>query len=167
MGTRKWNRVYIAAASSDIERAKRVRAQLIAGGVTVTSRWIDEVDKTGANPDDDVERRKRATSDVVDIDSSDVVLLLVPHGHYYKDTDRVASSGHPHTSIGAWWENGYAYRAGIPLVSSGPRAARTKTVFTALGEEFDHDVDAIIRILRVPSEEEGDGLDRPNPYVKE
>lgn len=167
--TRKWNNVYIAAASSDIERVIRVRAQLVAGGLAITSRWIDEVKATGANPDDDTERRRRVNADKADVRKSDVVLFLVPHGFYYLDGDRVMSSGHEHSTRGAWFEIGYADGLGIPFVAVAPRKTLIKSIFTSIGEEFENDVDAVIRLLRFNDAAEllGDGLDRPNPYTKD
>jgi len=135
MGTRKWSHVYIAAASGDLDRVTRVRAQLVAGGLMVTSRWIDEVTVSGANPSDITERKRRAESDMQDVNQSDVMLFLVPDARFQ--------------TRGAWFELGYAHHAGLPFISAGRREDLDRSVFTALGEEFEHDVDAIIRLLRI------------------
>ena len=125
----------------DVECAVRIDVFSSVEGAIAGPRpvpwWIDEVLRTGANPPDLAERKRRAESDFADICASNAVWLLVPSA--------------PLTTIGAWVELGYTLQRSLfcklPILSSGTREALNATVFTSLTEEFENDIDALYRIM--------------------
>lgn len=132
-------KVYIAGASSEIERAERVAAKLTAAGIEITSSWMANVRKVGAaNPRDAsrAQRRTWANGCLAEVAKSDVVLLLMPPA----GTE----------TIGAYWEAGFAIgdigQTGLDrriIISGGVK----RSVFSALGEEYETDHAAIVAIV--------------------
>lgn len=132
-------KVYIAAASAEIARAERVAAKLTSAGIEVTSSWMANVRKVGAaNPRDASREQRRAWANgcLAEVAKSDVVLLLMPP---------IGTE-----TIGAYWEAGFALgdisQTGLDrrIVISGDTK---RSVFSALGEEYETDDEAIQAII--------------------
>lgn len=126
-------KVYIAAASAEIERAERVAGKLAAAGIQITSSWMRQVRRAGAaNPREasSGQRRTLAVGCLSEVGDSDVVLLLMPP---------VGTE-----TIGAYWEAGYARSLSARIILSGDTK---RSVFSALGEEYETDDEAIQAII--------------------
>lgn len=125
-------KLYLAASSADIDRARRWRDQLVAAGITVTSTWIENISQVGdANPRG-AARSKRSewsVDDLIQVDNSDTLWLLAP------PADK--------PTRGAWLEFGYAVAKRLAVVSSGDTK---QSIFTALGMEFADDHSAFVAI---------------------
>lgn len=132
-------KVYIAAASTDMERAKHWMSKLRLAGIEVVNRWIAKIEEVGeANPRGDnvsFVRQEAAAQNEADIDSAHVLWFLVP-----KEAP----------GRGGYWESGYARKAKKHLVFSGDTQ---QSVFTSQGKEFADDLDAFADICRYAREE--------------
>lgn len=120
-------RVYLAASSADMARAKLWRQRLRDAGADPLATWIDtiEADQSGmANPRTaaKVERARWSLKNLNEVAASDVVWLLAPPAGLQ--------------TRGGWFELGFAYCAAKPLVISGDTA---QSVYPALGSEYDSD----------------------------
>ena len=125
-------KVYVAGASSEMDRATAAVLQLRAAGHELTSTWLDTVAKVGdANPSSasGEQRRSWSITDLAEVERADVLWFLVP------------SSG---TTRGAWCEQGFSYALGKVIVCSGTNT--TQSIFCALGEEFITDREALEHI---------------------
>ena len=74
-------KIYLAASSADIDRAKHWRDRLVDAGIEVTSTWITNVEKVGAANPRDATREQRAEwmrGCFREVSSSDVLWFLVP-----------------------------------------------------------------------------------------
>src|SRR5262249_33914898 len=126
-------RVYLAAASDDIERAESWRKRLREAGVEPLCSWIDNVRRVGAGNPRTAPRTDRlrwSMSDLSEVIAADVVWVLMP------------ATG---ASFGAGLEAGFAYGCAKRLVFSG---STTRSVFCSLGAEFDEDGEAFWSIVR-------------------
>jgi hypothetical protein len=131
-------RVYVAAASSEIERAEKWMARLREAGVEVVSTWPEVIRKVGAANPMEASREERAgwaSADLSELSSANVLWLLLPE----KPTS------------GMWIEYGYglcfgavakeAREAGVEgapkfqIVSSGIE----RSIFTALAPNYESD----------------------------
>lgn len=125
--------VYLAAASEEIERARRWRDRLVSVGVPVCSTWIEKVDEAYgvANPRNvsRLERKVIATTCVAEVKACRHLWLLVP--------------GPKARTAGAWCELIAAHMFGKPVISSG---GTEQSVFCALGLEYAHDDEAFAAI---------------------
>lgn len=133
-------KIYLAASSADVERARRWHRQLIDTGMAVTSSWLEIIDQVGdANPREASkwQRFKWADNDLREIAESHALWFLVP------TTDK--------PTRGAWIEFGYARACGpeLLLISSGDTK---QSIFCALGEEFETDEQAFERIHMLAKE---------------
>lgn len=137
--------VYVAAASLEIDRARKVVAALEAAArtlpIAVVSTWIDAIEAAGTANEglSPAARREAARTCLEEVREADVFVLLVPHNP---------------SGIGCGVELGYmlARRDEWPLRS--PRiiaAGRTeRTIFAALAdEEYATDEDAIAAVVRM------------------
>lgn len=71
--------IYVAGASKEMERVKRVMKQIREAGHEITFDWVAEVEKVGmANPSDLAQRKASARSDVDGVIDADVILVLHP-----------------------------------------------------------------------------------------
>lgn len=125
-------KVYVAAASCDLERAKKWMDRLRDEGIHVVSDWVEIVKEVGiANPKDAsaVDRRRWSKSDLAGVNQADVFWFLVH--------DLAPARG-------AYVELGFAYRDGAVVVCSGDTR---QSIFTSLGEEYDTDEEAFEDIL--------------------
>jgi nucleoside 2-deoxyribosyltransferase len=125
-------RVYVAAASSDLERAQHWMDELEAAGVEVTSDWVQVIRAVGtANPRNasQEDRRDWVADDLSGVADADVVWFLAPQSA---------------PARGAYFEIGYAWGSGIEVVVSGDTR---QSIFCAVGEEFDDDLAAYEYIL--------------------
>jgi hypothetical protein len=144
-------KVYVAGASSEMERAEKWMAALRQTGIEVTSTWPEVIRKVAealklnpahaANPMDAPreDRAHWAITDLTEVAASTVFWLLLPTGK---------------PSVGAYCELGYAimvsaaaaqaHALGIPgapvyqLICSGAEAS----IFTALAEHYPTDEEA-------------------------
>jgi len=152
-------RVYVAAASSEMERAEKVMQALRDTGITVVSTWPQVIRKVGkANPMD-APRRQRAewaAQDLTEVAQANVLWLLLPE----KET------------IGAWIEFGHA----LMIAAAAERAAamglpgafyrvicsgKERSIFTALVEHFETD-DAALDTLNAFEDYLASGEDEDN-----
>lgn len=126
--------VYVAASSKELERVKWAIRRLEDGGAVVTHDWASAISNTKipANPiTTEATRKKFATEDLDGVLRANYVLLLL---------------GNP-LSPGAFFECGFAYSLGIPIVVAG--ANKYDSIFTSLAKRsFAHDTVAIKWILR-------------------
>jgi hypothetical protein len=133
-------KIYLAASSAEIERARTWHARLTIAGINVVSTWISVIDKVGAtNPTDATveQRREWSALDLDEVRSADVLWFLVP--------PRAVPTR------GAWIEVGTAYNANKLLVFSGETS---QSIFCALGMECATDDEAFARIVEVQSFDE-------------
>lgn len=101
-------KIYIAGASSEIERAEKWIARCREAGIEVTSTWCDNIRKVGAaNPANAsfIQRREWALVDLAEVKAAHVFWLLLP------------SNGH--RTDGAWAELAYAHAHGKWIHASG------------------------------------------------
>lgn len=86
-------KVYVAASSSEMERAKNAIAMLTAIGIECTSRWVATIERVGdANPAEATreDRVQWAQDNLDDIERSDAVWMLAPspgvmsHGAFFE-----------------------------------------------------------------------------------
>jgi len=99
----------------------------------LTLDWVAMVEAAGSANEGltDDQRCYYAHADLHAVGLADVLWLLAP------------SPSAP--STGAWVELGYALRAAPRVIVSGP--ARTRSIFCALGEEYDSDDEAWTAIV--------------------
>jgi hypothetical protein len=136
-------KVYVAGASSEIERAEKWMAALHEAGIEVTSTWPEIIRKVGAANPMDASRNDRAlwsAQDLAEVSDSNVFWFLLPEGK---------------PTAGAYTEFGYAVfmgaaasearNAGIPgaplfwIIVSG----KETSIFTALADHFVSDEEAL------------------------
>lgn len=112
-------KIYVAGASAEIERARRVIAELRARGIEVPGDWPAIVDahngRTNHGLTDD-ERRSAARACMRAAVDCDVFLLLVPHAQ----------------TIGAWVELGAALESDRRCIASGLEENCARSIFVAL-----------------------------------
>jgi hypothetical protein len=116
-------KVYVAASSAQMDRAKDAMAKLRTAGHTVVHDWPTIIEDRGtANPVDATtdERWDWAIDDLAGVKAADVLWLLMP-----------ATEG-----FGAAVELGYALAHGIPVICSGVYA---RSIFTAMAVCYDRD----------------------------
>jgi hypothetical protein len=99
-------KVYVAGASAEIERARKVRDQLLALGMDCTSSWMRNIDKEGKSNPTDATPEKYAEWALADTAEADVFLLLLPAKEIQ--------------TVGAWVELGAAHLQRKTIVMSGP-----------------------------------------------
>lgn len=129
-------KVYIAAASAEIERAERMRDLLQANGFEVTSSWMEQIRQVGAsNPHDESEdqREEWAVQCIREVMASDVLWLLVPPAHI--------------RTAGAWGEFLAAWM--LPTVSVISSGDTKQSIFCALGDEYASDEEAVQRYFGI------------------
>lgn len=127
-------KIYLAAASKEIERAELVAAWLIDHGHTVTSTWMAQIRQVGAaNPRDATDDRREtwARRCLREIAESDVLWFLVPPAHI--DT------------AGAWAELATAFH--LPHVQMVASGDTRRSIFCALANEFPTDGAALLYVL--------------------
>lgn len=127
-------RVYVAASSAEIPRAKKWIAALREAGVFVTSKWPEIIEKVGdANPRDATHEQRKgwAWADLVDVKDANLLWLLAPE----------PNGG---SARGAYVELGYARALGLSLMISGDTK---QSIFTALGVEHETDDAAFAEIV--------------------
>jgi hypothetical protein len=123
-------RVFVAAASSEAERTRKVVAQLESAGIQVTLKaWAREGYEDAAKPLGLLPRREQAALDLGDVDFCQLFLMLLP------------SDGH--TTAGAWVELGHAHHTGKFIVIVGHHPS----VFVGLADEWHDDENAAIASL--------------------
>lgn len=128
-------RVYVAGASSEVERAERAIAALRRAGCVVTHDWTREVRDHRAKKIHDAEIgdhecREIAVADLAAVRRSNVLLLLVPE----------------QPSQGAWVELGCASGvADLRIVACGPNMCCS--IFTRIADVMLETDDAAIALL--------------------
>lgn len=126
-------RVYIAASGDDIDRAKEVRRVMRDAGVDVLASWIHNVEAVGdSNPRtaSKNDRKRWSINDLTEVSAADLLLVLVPPPGK--------------TSRGLWFEGGFSYCAGKPIIFSGDTL---QSIFCALGDEFETDAEAMAEVF--------------------
>jgi nucleoside 2-deoxyribosyltransferase len=129
-------RVYLAAASSDLDRVDRWAAALAATGVRVVSTWPANVRSVGsANPREAsrLDRARWAERCLAEVRAAHVVWFLVP------PIDK--------PTRGAWFEIGYALAQSQAVVASGDTR---QSIFCAVADyEYASDAEAFDSIRNV------------------
>lgn len=141
-------RVYVAASSTEIERARAAVALLETASETlpieVVSTWIDAIEAAGTANEglSPAARREAARTCIEEVRKADLFVLLVPHNP---------------SGIGCGVELGYAMalRGGntlrAPVLIASGRTERT--IFASLcDEEHASDVEAIAAVVRLAGE---------------
>lgn len=140
--------VYVAASSSEIERAEKVMEKLRAANMLVTSSWAANIRKVGAANPMEAPREQQAiwaSTCLHEVSVASTFLILFPTT----------------PTIGAWNEQGYALclaamtNMGIEAGALPPAAARTcvgsgplpKSIFTSLVDLYETDDQAIEAIV--------------------
>lgn len=130
-------KVYVAASSSEQNRARAAIEQLTRAGITCTSNWIEVIAKRcdgvpnprGHAPDLRVIRGNAVHGNKQAIREADILWFLVPEEY---------------PGRGGYYEAGFADALEKELVFSGDTQ---QSVFTVSGAEFDNDLDAFEHIL--------------------
>jgi hypothetical protein len=135
-------KVYVAGASSEIERAEKWIAALRATGVEVTSTWPEIIRKVGvANPMTAPREQRQIWSaqDLSEVSHAEVFWFLLPEGV---------------PTAGAYTEFGYAMFLGAAArearecgISGAPPfwiivSGKETSIFTALADHYDSDDEA-------------------------
>jgi hypothetical protein len=118
-------KVYVAGASSEIERAEVMIKRLRDAGIGITCTWPEVIRKVGAaNPAEagHSTRRMWASQDLFEVEQANVLLFLLP--------------GAGHNTIGAWTELGCSYALAKKIVMAG----KHPSIFTGLADEI-HETD--------------------------
>jgi len=140
-------KVYVAAASSEIERAEKWMAKLREAGITVVSTWPEVIRKVGAANPMTAPREQRAgwaMADLSELSHASLLWRLL---------------GAP--SEGACTEFGYAvlfaslaHEARLAGVEMAPKfkiitSGEERSIFTALAPNYATDEDAFAAILQM------------------
>lgn len=127
-------RVYVAGSSADLDFVRFVMAELESAGLTVVHDWVKIIEDRGeANPRvSKAEAFKYAQADLDGVAAADIVVLVTP------------LSGH---TIGAWWECGYADKAGIPIYVLHTASEPLDTIFAARAECVVYDIPSLLNVL--------------------
>lgn len=149
-GTRpKGLHVYIAGSFRDRERVRRCMKEARACGMHVVHDWPDIIEKShGEDRELPVDvAREHALGDIEALRGAHILWLLSPP----------AGEGR-----GSWVELGIASEMGKAIVVSGPTCSHS--IFTALGERYFRDDDALNHILDRWWEGEFDGESSERGY---
>lgn len=125
--------IYVAGASSEIERAERMMETLEREGFEVTSTWAKNIRKVGhGNPPTASHEQRRAWSitDLEEVGKADLLLFLLPNKG--------------NATFGAWCELGFATSRSKYLVMSG----ENHNIFVGLATIYPDDQKAFEAILR-------------------
>lgn len=131
-------RVYIAAASREVERVREAQRMVAERGWVLTLDWLTPMLALMEQGIGDAdlsrgEQARYALEDADAIDRADVLWLLAPR----------------EPTKGAWWEHGYAYGSDTPIVTSGG----CPLIFVALSNRvLDTDAEAPDYIHRMSAE---------------
>lgn len=130
--SRRIGSVYVAASTGEIERAEKAMELVRAADLEVTSTWVEDVRKHGANPVAASTKKRLgwAESCLRGVRKAGALWLLMPEEF----------------SHGAFTELGYALGVQKPVVISGSGLGRS--VFTVLGECVATDMDALPVLCR-------------------
>lgn len=136
-------KVYVAAASSEIERAEKQMAALHEAGIEVTSTWPEIIRKVGAANPMTASREDRAmwaATDLSEVSSSTVFWLLIPPPGIATDGANV-EYGYA-TLLGAMAQEARLAGVNAPIyriITSGME----RSIFTALSQHFATDDEAL------------------------
>jgi nucleoside 2-deoxyribosyltransferase len=129
-------RVYLAAASADIDRARHFMQTLRCAGIKVTSTWVESIDEHGivnGGPNDiTLHAAKTCLAEIVEADV--LILLVPPPGHGY----------------GSGVELGFALGSEKETILVGDPDAMGRSVFFSLGlaDHWVIDEAAAVRLLK-------------------
>lgn len=128
-------RIYVAAASKEIERAERMIERLRAAGHTITVDWPAAIRAMAGVANEGLThelRKEAADADYRGVATAERVVILVPEN--------------PVVTQGAWWEGGIADALRIPIIASGRFEDRQKNIFLVRATEVDTD-DEVLPLL--------------------
>ena len=127
-------RIYVAAASLEVQRAQRVMRDLRERGAHIVGDWTEAVLREGGDGarQTDAQRALLSAEQLAEVTRADGLLLLVP--------EDVAS-------VGTWIGLGVAWRSQVPVVASSlsPRLPWAAAWVTRVGT----DEEAVRVMLRV------------------
>lgn len=127
--------VYVAASSSDLERAERWTKALNALGIQTTNTWIEEVKQHGGgNPNgaSETDRKRWANQDLKGVEDADILWCLLPSPGTF--------------SHGAFFELGFAYAQGRQVVTSGQLDPHS--IFLSLTEHSQEDLLGFCQVIK-------------------
>lgn len=125
-------KIYVAGASSEIERAEAMIVRLKSEGIDVTCTWTENIRKVGlGNPVNasHEQRRKWSEQDLVEVAHAQVLWFLLPRP--------------PNATFGAWVELGFAFARNKRILLSGS----SSNIFVGLGNVFIDDEEAFKAIV--------------------
>ncbi len=125
-------KIYVAGASSEIERAEAMIARLKTAGIIVTCTWTENIRKVGhGNPATATheQRLKWSEQDLREVDQAQLLWFLLPR--------------EPNVTFGAWVELGFATARAKRIVLSG----QSNNIFVGLGNVFVNDEEAFNAII--------------------
>lgn len=128
-------RIYVAAASKEIERAERMIERLRAAGHTITVDWPAAIRAMAGVANEGLtqeQRKEAADADYRGVATAERIVILVPV--------------QPIVTQGAWWEGGIADALRIPIISSGRFEDRQRNIFLVRTTEVDTD-DEVLPLL--------------------
>lgn len=139
--------IYVAAASSELERAKAIMKRLRDAGFTVTSTWVETITNVGdANPmhASQEDRAKWSMDDLNQVMDAQVLWLLIPPRGVSTDGANVELG----FALAMQAMAQQARESGIPapdrfVVSSGTE----RSIFTALTNHYSTDDEAFAAVL--------------------
>lgn len=120
-------RIYVAAASAEIARARKMRDAILSEGHEITFDWTVDFESNEGLAD--VQRSAYADADFQGVAMASRVVLLVPRA--------------PNRTQGAWWEGGVADALEIPIIASGRPEDRVGNIFLSRALEVDTDEEAV------------------------
>lgn len=132
------SKIYVAAASADMDRVREWSDRLKLAGLTVTGTWLEVIATVGdANPRDasQVQRCEWSMADLGQVRDADLVWFMVPPASM--------------STRGGWLEVGFAEALEKVIVFSGDTK---QSIFCAIGGEFDRDGDAFAHICKLARE---------------
>lgn len=142
------SKVYVAAASSDIARAKYWTSKLVAAGLDVTSTWPAVIEKIGDGNPRDATRDQRcqwSSSDLYEVKQSDLVWFLAPTPPPQSIDGNAHVLAPTAPARGAYYECGFADALDKTIVTSGDTL---QSVFLSRTIEHVEDLDAFAWICR-------------------
>jgi len=124
---KKIESVYIAGCGIELERVERIAALCAQAGIRCTSTWPAKVREVGeSNPVNatDDQRREWSNRDLAELDEADAILALIPGQTFKAD--------------GLFFELGYGYSRGKPIIVAGAADVLPRSIFLALATEVAH-----------------------------
>lgn len=134
-------KLYLAASSAEIDRARHWRDRCVAAGIEVVSTWIESVLRVGESNPREASRDQRSVwartclQEIETLHREDAFWFLWPT--VKTETGALVELGY---MLGAWCQPGPRHR----IIISGDTK---RSIFCALGREYATDESAFVAIL--------------------